>query len=194
MTGPYYTLESLEAHTSVGFLIKRCGILITQLAERRFESEPLSFTQWMILMWLTKVPHSSPTELSVHLGHDMGALTRVVDELEREALVRRERSEHDRRAVQIAVTPEGRRMAHAGKRIMLDLVNELVAPLSRTETDALISSLQRVLTHLQEVGQSATPAEPPSVAPRQRGKRGVKRAGTSPSRKARKQPQRKSLE
>lgn len=192
MTGPYYTLESLEAHTSVGFLIKRCGILMTQFAERRFESEPLSFTQWMILMWLTQRPHASPTELSAHLGHDMGALTRVVDQLEHEALVRRERSELDRRAVQIAVTPEGRRMAHAGKRVMLDLVNQLVEPLSRTETDALISSLQRLLMQLQEIGKSATPAEPASPAPRQRGTRGVKRAGKSRSTE-RKQPRRKSL-
>jgi DNA-binding MarR family transcriptional regulator len=194
MAERYYTLESLEAHSSVGFLIKRCGILMTQFAERRFESEPITFTQWMILMWLTQRPHASPTELSAHLGHDMGALTRVVDELEREALVRRERSEHDRRAVQIAVTPEGRRMAHAGKRVMLDLVNQLVEPLSRTETDALISVLQRLLLHLQEVGKPATPAEPASAAPRQRGKRGVKRAGASRSRKARKQLRRKSLE
>jgi len=192
MTGPYYTLESLEAHTSVGFLIKRCGILMTQFAERRFESEPLSFTRWMILMWLTQRPHASPTELSTHLGHDMGALTRVVDQLEREALVRRERSELDRRAVQIGVTPEGRRMAHAGKRVMLDLVNQLVEPLSRTETDALISSLQRLLMHLQEIGKSATPVEPASPTPRQRGARGAKRAGASRSQE-RKQPRRKLL-
>ena len=115
MPESYYTLESLEANNSVGFLIKRCGIVMTQIAERRFESQPISFTQWMVLMWLTQRPQASPTELSAHLGHDMGALTRVVDELEREGMVRRDRSQRDRRAVEIAITPEGRRVALAGK-------------------------------------------------------------------------------
>src|SRR4029077_7923074 len=125
MPQSFYTLESLQADNSVGFLIKRCGIVMTQIAERSFESQPVSFTQWMALMWLTQRPHASPTELSTHLGHDMGALTRVADELERAGMVRRDRSRHDRRAVEIAITPEGRRVAQAGKRLLVDLLNEL---------------------------------------------------------------------
>ena len=50
------------------------------------------------------------------MGHDIGALTRLVDELERAALMRRDRSRH---AVEIAITPEGRRLAHAGKRVLV---------------------------------------------------------------------------
>ena len=34
MAESYYTLESLEAGKSFGFLIKRCGIVMTQIAER----------------------------------------------------------------------------------------------------------------------------------------------------------------
>lgn len=159
MTAPYYTAESLDAQCSVGFLIKRCGVLMTQIAEDRFESEPISFTQWIVLMRLTALAHASPTELSLHLGHDMGALTRVVDELEREGFVRRERSQHDRRAVQIEITPEGRRLALAAKSIITDLLNELVAPYSKTETDALVSMLQKLMLRLQEVSRPAATAE-----------------------------------
>lgn len=180
----YYTLESLEASGSIGFLLKRCGVLMMQIAEDRFKSQPISFTQWMILMWLTQRPHASPTELSAHLGHDMGALTRVVDELERNALVRRERSPHDRRAVQIVITPEGRRLAHTAKRAIVDLLNELVEPYSRTETEVLISLLQRLLLRLQEVAGTATPAEPPSTAPDQHDNRGAKRSAVRRSRAA----------
>jgi DNA-binding MarR family transcriptional regulator len=163
MPESYYTLESLQADNSVGFLIKRCGIVMTQIAERRFESQPVSFTQWMALMWLTQRPHASPTELSAHLGHDMGALTRVADELERAGMVRRERSRHDRRAVEIAITPEGRRVAHAGKRLLADLLNELVGPYSKAEVDALISMLQQLLLRLQDAARLAMPASPESA-------------------------------
>ena len=175
MPESYYTLESLEANQSLGFLIKRCGIVMTQIAERRFESQPISFTQWMVLIWLSQGP-SSPSELSAHLGHDMGALTRVADELERNGMVRRERSQHDRRAVELAITPDGRRQALAGKRIMVGLLNELVAPYSHTEVDILISLLQRLLSRLQETVEISTPSDPQSTAPSPGSKRRSPRA------------------
>jgi DNA-binding MarR family transcriptional regulator len=184
MSESYYTLESLEAGKSFGFLIKRCGIVMTQMAERRFQSEPVSFTQWMVLMWLLQRPHASPSELSAHLGHDMGALTRVADELERDGMVRRERSERDRRAVELAITPDGRRQALAGKRLMVELLNEIVAPYTNAEVDTLVSLLQRLLSRLQETAEVSTLPDPQSTASNQRGSRRTPRA--SPKRKPRK--------
>jgi DNA-binding MarR family transcriptional regulator len=177
MSESYYTVESLEANNSVGFLIKRCGIVMTQIAERRFESQQISFTQWMVLMCLTKRPQASPTELSAHLGHDMGALTRVVDELERGDMVRRDRSQHDRRAVEIAITPEGRRVALAGKRLMVDLLNEIVAPYSKAEVDTLVSLLQRLLLRMQD---ASTLSDVQSAASSPRGNRRPRRVSPKP--------------
>ena len=36
MAKPYYTVETLEPGNSIGYLVKRCGVLMTQLGERRF--------------------------------------------------------------------------------------------------------------------------------------------------------------
>jgi DNA-binding MarR family transcriptional regulator len=171
MPESYYTLESLEANKSLGFLIKRCGIVMTQIAERRFESQPISFTQWMVLIWLVQRPHASPSELSAHLGHDMGALTRVADELQRNGLVRRERSERDRRAVELAITADGRREAQAGKRLLVGLLNELLEPYTNAEVDILISLLQRLLARLQDTAQLSTPADPQSTTSNRSGHR-----------------------
>jgi DNA-binding MarR family transcriptional regulator len=142
----------------VGYLIKRCGILMTQIAEERFETQPISFTQWVILIQLANHPHQSPTEISSHIGYDMGALTRIVDDLQEKKLVHRERSEKDRRAVQIALTPEGRRLAFSAKTAVLDLANELVEPYSKAETDMLISLLQRLLLHMEGMPGRASAA------------------------------------
>jgi DNA-binding MarR family transcriptional regulator len=180
MSESYYTVESLEANNSVGFLTKRCGIAMTQIAERRFESQQISFTQWMVLMCLTKRPQASPTELSAHLGHDMGALTRVVDELERGNMVRRDRSQRDRRAVEIAITPEGRRVALAGKRLMVDLLNELVAPYSKAEVDTLVSLLQRLLLRMQDASPLFTLSDMQSAASSPRGNRRPRRVSPKP--------------
>ena len=200
MPEPYYTVDAIDPNRSVGYLIKRCGVLMTQIAERTFDAQPISFTQWMILMWLVPRAHGSPTEMSAHIGYDMGALTRVVDQMERAGLVRRERSQHDRRAVEIAITPEGRRLALAGKRVIVDMLNKLVEPYSKTEVEGFISLLQRLLARMQE-GQSqaqtqvaataaATPAAPPSPIPRQRSKHEAPRVTASRPRTTRKAPRR----
>jgi DNA-binding MarR family transcriptional regulator len=188
MPEEYYTVDSLQPDMSLGFLIKRSGVLMTQIAERAFESQPISFTQWIILMLLTQRPHASPSELSSLMGHDMGALTRLVDELHGAGLARRERSEHDRRAVEIAITPEGRRLAQAGKRVVVDLLNQLVAPYSRAEIDALVSLLQRFLAQMQETARTLPSPQTAGATAKQAG-----RATAPAARAARRTPRRRPL-
>jgi DNA-binding MarR family transcriptional regulator len=149
----YYTVESLEPESSVGYLVKRCGVLMGQVADRRFEARSISFTQWVALMTLSRHEHLSATQLSADCCHDMGALTRVVDELEERGLVRRERSSRDRRVVEIAITPAGRRVAHSTKKVIVGLLNELVGPFSEDEVTTLIGLLQRMHAHLQETAE-----------------------------------------
>ena len=161
---PYYTAATLDANNSIGYLAKRCGVVMTQVAERRFETLSISFTQWLVLVWLgARRAHVSATQLSSDLGHDMGALTRVVDELERRGLVRRERSRRDRRAVEIAITPAGRRRAVQAKQLIVQLLNKAVEPFTDAEIDTLIGLLQRLLKHLQSVA-GIKPAAAPSLA------------------------------
>ena len=146
---PYYSVESFEPMRSLGFLIKRCGALMAQIAENEFHSQPVSFTQWIVLMKLRFHAHLSATQLSEEIGHDMGALTRLVDSLERSGFVRRERSQQDRRAVEITLTAEGRRQVEGSIHILVDMMNQLVEPFSSSEVDALIAQMQRMLAHLQ---------------------------------------------
>lgn len=163
MRKPYYSLESLEADNSVGYLVKRCGVLMTHVAERRFQTLPMSFSQWVVLVHLAQQEHISATQLSAHLGQDMGALTRVVDELERLGFARRERSRRDRRAVEIAITPAGRREAQSAKRVVVELLNRLVEPFTDREIETLLALLQRLHGHLQE---AVAPREAAAPAPR----------------------------
>ena len=171
MTEPFYTVETLEASGSIGFLVKRCGGLMAQLAERRFAEERVSFTQWMVLATLGRFEHLTATELSAETCHDMGALTRVVDELAKEGLVRRERTERDRRVVEIALTPEGRRHLQTGKRIVVELLNSLVTPFSREELETLVVLLQRMMARLQEAEQQTSVPQPQEVSRSRRGAR-----------------------
>ncbi|MDR3416034.1 MAG: MarR family transcriptional regulator [Nevskia sp.] len=187
MTEPYYSEESLEPMNSIGFLIKRCGVLMSQLAERMFESQQISFTQWLVLIRLRFHEHMSATQISEEMGHDMGALTRVVDALERAGFVRRERSRRDRRAVEIAITEAGRRQVDGTMPFVVHLLNELVVPYSKKEVDCFIHMLQCLLNRLHEL--SETDLVPPPVAleprPAAAGRKTAARA-TAPNKPARK--------
>jgi DNA-binding MarR family transcriptional regulator len=164
MAKPYYTVETLEPNNSIGYLAKRCGVLMTQVAERRFESTSVSFTQWLVLMRLCgRAEPMSATQLSRELCHDMGALTRVVDELERRGLVRRERSRRDRRAVELAITAAGCREAESGKRVIVGLLNELAEHYSATELTALVGLLQRMMAVLQSAADASASSPVPAV-------------------------------
>src|SRR5215469_3476403 len=54
MSNPRYTVDNLEPGESIGYLVKRCGALMTQIADRRFEATSVSFTQWIALMRLSE--------------------------------------------------------------------------------------------------------------------------------------------
>lgn len=184
MPRPYYSVETLEPHTSLGFLIKRCGVVMSQLAESHFQTQSMSFTQWLVLIRLRFRTHMSATQLSTEMGHDMGALTRVVDSLERAGQVRRERSQRDRRAVEIAITPEGRRAVEATLGFVVEMLNQLVEPFSEREVDTLIALLQRTLARLEQLAGTApqAPAASTAAAAQQavpRAKRGTPRQARS---------------
>ena len=164
MRRPYYTVETLEAGKSIGFLVKRCGELMTQIGGRHFDTTSVSLVQWNALMRLfEQAGHMSETQLSKEIGYDMGALTRVVDELERRGLVRRERSRRDRRAVEIAITAAGRRQTEIGKRVVVKLLNQLVETYSDAEIATLIDLMQRMLVRLQGIA-AASAADPAPVS------------------------------
>jgi len=186
MSEPYYTVDTLEAPTSIGFLVKRCGGLMSQLAERRFASEQGSFTQWMVIATLGRYERLTATALSEKTCHDMGALTRMVDDLEEEGLVRRERTERDRRVVEIALTPQGRRYLQTGKRLVVELLNSLVAPFSRQELETLIALLQRLMACLQEAHMTTLPTQPQQRAPRSQARSGTDASGPRQVRRSRK--------
>ena len=160
MTDPFYDVATLEPSKSIGFLVKRCGGLMSQLAERRFATEQVSFTQWMVIANLGRFERLTATALSEETCHDLGALTRIVDDLEKAGLVRRERTERDRRVVEIALTPEGRRYLQTGKRLVVGLLNSLVEPFAREELETLIVLLQRMMARLQEAEQRTSAPEP----------------------------------
>jgi DNA-binding MarR family transcriptional regulator len=162
-------MDTVEPVRGIGFLVRRCGALMTRVASRRFGSESISFIEWIVLATLDRYEHLSATMLSDEIGYDIGALTRIVDGLESEGLVWRERSKRDRRTVEIALTSRGLGPLQGGKRVFVDLLNELATPYTHRERKTLIRLMQRLLLRLQQAQTDEQPGMQPA-APEGRGR------------------------
>jgi MarR family 2-MHQ and catechol resistance regulon transcriptional repressor len=72
--------------------------------------DTITFTQFAALEALYHLGPLCQSDLAAKLLKSGGNLTMVVDNLERDGLVARERSTEDRRFVRVALTPKGRKL------------------------------------------------------------------------------------
>jgi DNA-binding MarR family transcriptional regulator len=107
----------------------------------------------------------SQRELADFSGFDAMYVSKLIRALEREGLVQRAANPADPRAVQLAVTDEGAERIAAGRRVVLDLEEQRLAPLggrSSKRSAEFAATLHDLLRHAAELeGASPTPAIQP---------------------------------
>ncbi|MFF2075971.1 MarR family winged helix-turn-helix transcriptional regulator [Kitasatospora sp. NPDC058162] len=85
----------------------------------------------------------SQRELGEVLGIDKSTLVRIVDDLERRGLLRRERTPNDRRAYGILITAEGERSLHEAGELFRGAMAELLVVLDAEQRGQLHELLSR---------------------------------------------------
>ena len=110
----------------------------------------LSFSQYLALKKLEHVGPMSAGELARAMHHNAGALTRVLDKLEKHGYVRRAPVPNDRRALRIELTASGnklwKRINACGERI----AEHALDGTSLKERAQLETSLNRILDNLRQ--------------------------------------------
>jgi len=91
----------------------------------------------------------------VHLSQP--TVSGILDRLERQQLVRRQRSETDRRSVSVSPTAEGERVLREAPSLLQDTFRRKLADLEAWERTALLSALQRVAAMMDAEGIDAAP-------------------------------------
>jgi DNA-binding MarR family transcriptional regulator len=90
-------------------------------------------------------PYGLPaTSLAKETGLSSGAMTNRIDKLEERGLVSRNPDESDRRAVIVALTPEGKRAIDDAVQLRLDAADESLQGLSPLEIGNLASLLRKI--------------------------------------------------
>jgi DNA-binding MarR family transcriptional regulator len=103
----------------------------------------LSIPQLRLLGILRDRQHGM-LELARLFGVDKSSMTGLVDRAEHRGLVRRQPAAHDKRGVQVSITPAGRRLASDVETVVYRKMSSLVAPLSRRDR----ADLETIITRL----------------------------------------------
>lgn len=175
MPEQHYRPASYRARDSMGYLLRRVYTTMHDRIESAFAGHGFTLMQWIVLLYVRDGLARSATDIAREFRHDSGALTRVIDQLERRGLLTRERSSSDRRVVNLALTPKGRRTIEELLPVVVGQMNLALEPFTRDEFEQMRSLMERLVQHLQVL---PPPAVQPVAASRQR-------RATSPARTTR---------
>lgn len=142
---PFYRADQYGMKNSVGYLVRRTANLVLPQFEAMFAEEDLTFSQWTVLMGLREWRETTSAEMARNICHDAGSLTRILDQLETRGLVTRLRSETDRRAVVLTLTPQGRETMEKLMPRVVHFWNGLLAEFNHAEIKTLIGLLTRLV-------------------------------------------------
>jgi DNA-binding MarR family transcriptional regulator len=173
MPQQHYRPQTYRSRDSVGYLIRRLYSLLLARFEGALAQADFTLTQWIVLAQLREGIARTASDLASDLDHDSGAITRVLDQLERRGFLQRRRSSRDRRVVELKLTPAGKAIAGELLPLVVDQTNAALAPLSKSEFLQLHGYLVRLLDHAQSAGAAG---EPSTSRRRAAGQDGARRA------------------
>jgi DNA-binding MarR family transcriptional regulator len=147
--GNYSTAELLSEEELAAWrgMLRAHAELTKELDAQLAQEHKLPLSSYEVLLYLADAPggRMRMAELAESVLLSRSGLTRLVDRLEREGLLKRERCESDARGYFAEITPKGRRLFDAARRTHLDGVRALfLSRFSRDELRALGALWQKL--------------------------------------------------
>lgn len=139
----YYDAKSYNPKTSIGGLLSRVKMKLFDALEAELEPLGITAAQYVILVNLASGVDSA-SGLCRSVSYDPGAMTRMIDRLEKKRLVKRVPCAEDRRVVKLTLTDEGRAVYPQLVEKAADVLNERL----RGFTSEEVKQLERLLTRM----------------------------------------------
>lgn len=140
----HFTPENFQSCT-IGLLLGRSSMLKDRILDAHLEPDGVTSAQFKVLIIVQQFNVDTPAELCRYLSLDSGSMTRMLDRLEQKDLIKRRRSEADRRQIRLELTDAGRRLADRLPHIGAAAMNQLVGVLEPAELADLERILMKVL-------------------------------------------------
>jgi DNA-binding MarR family transcriptional regulator len=127
-----------ELVASSTFLLKRLGFAAKQTAVAAYDEAGISPYQFAVLVLLDEEGvHETQASIADALGYDRGTLVGLLDELEQQGLVERQRDPEDRRRHIVRLTADGRRKLTKLRKLARQLEDDFLAPLDEPDRATL---------------------------------------------------------
>lgn len=148
----------MDVEHSPGFLVNRTALRIKREFQRLLEERGFGVTpeQCVVLWQLWNHEGGVQRELASTTFKDMTNMTRILDGLERRALVVRQRDEHDRRCSRIFLTDAGRALREGILGVAGQLAERAYHGLSDQQVDLFRQTLETIYLNLNN-GHDARP-------------------------------------
>ena len=139
-----YSAHYFEPDCSLGYLARRVHQIGSVALEPVFAAEGLTGPQWSALVSIWFKRGATSADLARDMAHDKGAMTRLVDALEAKKWITRSRCTEDRRAVNLALTPEGEAVALRVRLRVIDCWNSWLSDWDEADVETMIVMMQRL--------------------------------------------------
>src|SRR5512133_1503509 len=144
---PIYDIDSFRPSQGIGAYIGRARRTIVEAIDRELAPLDISHAQWIVVMLLGDGAASTAAELCKILIYDPGAMTRLLDRLEKKGVLRRVRARDDRRAMQLKLTADGRKLYPRILDALVQVFNRLLHGFSKSEVRLLERLLKRMVAN-----------------------------------------------
>lgn len=134
---------------SIGYLITQAQRLLHKGLGMKLQQHGVSVAQWTVLVVLWEVDGLSQKELSDRVTVETATLSRTIDRMERDGLVKRVRSESDRRQVHVFLTDFGAGLWRALVPEAETMLSQALAGIDAQEEDVLRTLLKRVIKNVE---------------------------------------------
>jgi MarR family transcriptional regulator, multiple antibiotic resistance protein MarR len=139
--------KTFEPRTGIGRLLSQVKMELMEALDRELAPLDITAAQYVILVTLAEGPIDSASGLCKGVSYDPGAMTRMIDRLERKELVRRVRCPADRRKINLELTPEGKAVYPKLIDSAVAVLNRYLRGFSRDEIAELETYLKRMLAN-----------------------------------------------
>lgn len=149
--------------------LRRITRAIDLYSKRLAKETGLTAPQLLVMQEVAKSDGIKPSDVARHVHLSQATVTTILDRLAKAGLVTRQRSDSDRRIVEISLTKAGRDQLKAAPELLQEEFLSSFRQLDDWEQTQLVSSVQRIASMMDaealdaapilEVGEIADPAD-----------------------------------
>lgn len=142
--------------TQLEFVLHAVSRSIARTYNDYFRDLDLTQSQAGVLLQIDWGGASTQTQIAQRLGIQKAATGALIIDLEARGLLRRERHASDARAIEVTLTPAGRRMLKRINTFVAELGPALQAGISKDDMRVTLNVLAQVRSNVEKIGHDAS--------------------------------------